>query len=112
MFGTGQDITEQRQVEKLREDILSAVSHELRTPLTSVLGFALTLEKHRERLTPETIDETVSALARAARRLDRLLADLLDVERLRRGLVPLEREWVDVDELVRANRGRVRPGRP
>ena len=101
MFGTGQDITQQRQVEKLREDILSAVSHELRTPLTSVLGFALTLEKHRERLTPETIDETVSALARAARRLDRLLADLLDVERLRRGLVPLEREQVDVDELVR-----------
>ena len=48
MMGTGQDVTEQRQVEKLREDILSAVSHELRTPLTSVLGFALTLEKHRE----------------------------------------------------------------
>ena len=48
MLGTGQDITEQRQVEKLREDILSAVSHELRTPLTSVLGFALTLEKHRD----------------------------------------------------------------
>ena len=46
MMGTGQDVTEQRQVERLREDILSAVSHELRTPLTSVLGFALTLEKH------------------------------------------------------------------
>jgi PAS domain S-box-containing protein len=101
MVGTGQDVTEQRQVEKLREDILSAVSHELRTPLTSVLGFALTLEKHRERLTPETIDETVSALARAARRLDRLLADLLDVERLRRGLVPLQRDQVDMEELVR-----------
>ncbi len=101
MVGTGQDVTEQNQVEKLREDILSAVSHELRTPLTSVLGFALTLEKHRESLTPETIDETVSALARAARRLDRLLSDLLDVERLRRGALALVRERVDVDELVR-----------
>ena len=47
MVGTAQDMTEQRQVEKLREDILSAVSHELRTPLTSVLGFALTLEQRR-----------------------------------------------------------------
>jgi signal transduction histidine kinase len=101
MLGTRQDVTEQRQVEKLREDILSAVSHELRTPLTSVLGFALTLEKHRETMTPETIDETISALARAARRLDRLLADLLDVERLRRGVVALQREQVDADELVR-----------
>jgi PAS domain S-box-containing protein len=100
MLGTGQDVTEQRRVEKLREDILSAVSHELRTPLTSVLGFALTLEKHRKSLTQETIDETVSALARAARRLDRWLADLLDVERLRRGVVALQRERVDVDELV------------
>ena len=100
MLGTGQDITEQRQVERLREDILSAVSHELRTPLTSVLGFALTLEKHRDTLSPETIDETVVALADAARRLDRLLADLLDVERLRRGLVVLAREQVAVGELV------------
>ena len=75
--------------------ILSAVSHELRTPLTSILGFALTLEKRRATLA-ETIDETVVALADAARRLERLLADLLDVERLRRGVVALEREKVDV----------------
>jgi PAS domain S-box-containing protein len=100
MVGSDQDVTEQRQVEKLREDILSAVSHELRTPLTSVLGFALTLEKHRATLTPETIDETVAELAEAARRLDRLLADLLDVEQLRRGLVALRRERVEVGELV------------
>ncbi|HSE80187.1 MAG TPA: MASE1 domain-containing protein [Gaiellaceae bacterium] len=101
MVGTGQDVTEQRQVEKLREDILSAVSHELRTPLTSVLGFALTLEKHGRDLTPETVHETAAALAQAARRLDRLLADLLDVERLRRGVLVLRRERVDVAELTR-----------
>jgi PAS domain S-box-containing protein len=99
MVGTAQDVTEHRQVEKLREDILSAVSHELRTPLTSVLGFALTLEKHRG-LSPELMDETVGALAEAARRLERLLSDLLDVERLRRGLVALRREPCDVTELV------------
>ncbi|MGH3042715.1 MAG: MASE1 domain-containing protein [Gaiellaceae bacterium] len=100
MLGTAQDVTEQRQVEKLREDILSAVSHELRTPLTSVLGFALTLEKHGPTLTQETLAETVAELVNAARRLERLLADLLDVERLRRGLVVLRRERVDVGELV------------
>jgi PAS domain S-box-containing protein len=100
MLGTAQDVTEQRQVEKLREDILSAVSHELRTPLTSILGFALTLEKYGPTLTPETLAETVAELAKAARRLERLLTDLLDVERLRRGLVVLRRERVDVAELV------------
>ncbi len=100
MMGTAQDVSEQRQVERLREDILSAVSHELRTPLTSVLGFALTLETHGRTMSPETMDETVAALAQAARRLDRLLADLLDVERLRRGLFILRRELVDLSELA------------
>jgi PAS domain S-box-containing protein len=101
MVGTAQDITEQRQAEKLREDILSAVSHELRTPLTSVLGFALTLEHRRRELPDDAIDDMLGELSRAARRLDRLLGDLLDVERGRRGLVDVSRERTDVHELVR-----------
>jgi PAS domain S-box-containing protein len=43
MVGTAQDVTEQRQVESLRDDILSSVSHELRTPLGSVLNFSVAL---------------------------------------------------------------------
>jgi PAS domain S-box-containing protein len=79
MLGTAQDVTEQRHAERLREDILSAVSHELRTPLTAVLGFAVTLEQRRN---------------------ERLLVDLLDVERLRHGAVDIKREQVEVLELV------------
>jgi PAS domain S-box-containing protein len=101
MVGTAQDVTEQRQVDRLREDILSAVSHELRTPLTSVLGFALTLEERRSELDPETVDEIVADIAQAARRLERLLSDLLDIERLRLGHTVVRRDRVDVDELVR-----------
>jgi PAS domain S-box-containing protein len=101
MVGTAQDVTEQRQVERLREDILSAVSHELRTPLTSVLGFALTLEERRSELDERTIDEIVADIAQAARRLERLLGDLLDIERLRLGHTVVRREPVDVGDLVR-----------
>jgi signal transduction histidine kinase len=101
MVGTAQDVTEQRHVERLREDILSAVSHELRTPLTSVLGFALTLEERRSELDQETIDEIVADIAQAARRLERLLADLLDIERLRLGHTVVRREPVDVGDLIR-----------
>jgi PAS domain S-box-containing protein len=101
MIGTAQDVTEQRQVERLREDILSAVSHELRTPLTSVLGFALTLEERRSELDPETVDEIVADIAQAARRLERLLSDLLDIERLRLGHTVVRRERIDVADLVR-----------
>ena len=102
MVGTAQDVTDQRQADRLREDILSAVSHELRTPLTSVLGFALTLERRRKDLPDEAVEATVLELSRAARRLERLLSDLLDVERLRRGLVVVSREPTDVLALVEA----------
>jgi PAS domain S-box-containing protein len=100
MLGTAQDVTEQRQVDRLREDILSAVSHELRTPLTSVLGFAVSLEERRRELPDEAIDGIVRELAGAARRLERLLADLLDVERMRRGLLAVTRQRTDVRALV------------
>jgi signal transduction histidine kinase len=77
------------------------VSHELRTPLTSVLGFALTLEERRSELDEETVSEIVVDIAQAARRLERLLADLLDIERLRLGHTVVRREPVDVGDLVR-----------
>ena len=100
MVGTAQDVTERHQAERLREDILSAVSHELRTPLTAVLGFAITLEERRSSLPEAEVDRIVGELGRAARRLDRLLADLLDIERLRRGLVGVTRQATDVGDLV------------
>ena len=100
MLGTSQDVTEQRQAERLRDDILSAVSHELRTPLTTILGFALTLEQRRGELSDSELDRVVAELGRAARRLERLLVDLLDVERVRRGVVDLARDRTDVVRLL------------
>jgi PAS domain S-box-containing protein len=100
MLGTAQDVTEQRQADRLREDILTAVSHELRTPLTTILGFAVTLEQRREDLSPAELDRIVAELGRAARRLEGLLVDLLDVERVRRGALALTRQSTDVLQLV------------
>ena len=100
MLGTAQDVTEQRQVERLRDDMLTAVSHELRTPLTSILGFALTLERRGNDLTEEETKRIVDELVQGARRLERLLVDLLDVERVRRGAVQLSRSRTDLLALV------------
>jgi PAS domain S-box-containing protein len=100
MLGTAQDVTEQRQAERLRDDILSAVSHELRTPLTAVLGFALTLESRRDELSRDEAERITRELSLAARRLERLLADLLDVERMRRGVFEISRTRTEVLSLV------------
>ncbi|HEY3106074.1 MAG TPA: MASE1 domain-containing protein [Gaiellaceae bacterium] len=100
MLGTSQDVTDQRQAEKLRDDILSTVSHELRTPLASVLGFAITLEQRRLDLSDEELARVVAELVSASRRLERLLTDLLDVERARKGVIHLQRQRTDVLDLV------------
>jgi PAS domain S-box-containing protein len=101
MLGTAQDITEQRQVETLRNDILSTVSHELRTPLTSVMGSALTLQGRAEELSAPTSRMLIDQLVEQALRLERLLVDLLDIDRLRHGLVTANRRSTDVALLVR-----------
>jgi PAS domain S-box-containing protein len=101
MVGTVQDVTEQRQIETLRNDILSTVSHELRTPLTSVMGAAVTLQARVESLPASTSRALLDQLVQQALRLERLLADLLDIDRLRHGLVAPNRRPTDVAELVR-----------
>ncbi len=100
MVGTSQDITDRKHVEELRESILSAVSHELRTPLTSIVGFSLTLQQYGSRVSSERRRDIVDHLTREARRLERLLSDLLDLDRLRLGSVGASFRRTDLGQLV------------
>jgi PAS domain S-box-containing protein len=100
MVGTAQDVTERKQLDALRDTILATVSHELRTPLTAILGFALTLDEGSVELTEAERRKLLQHLAEQARRLDRLLSDLLDLDRLRHGSLTPEFAETDVAELV------------
>jgi PAS domain S-box-containing protein len=98
MLGTGQDITERKQLDQLRDTILSAVSHELRTPLTAIVGFAQTLNVRT--LEPRLRSVLIENLFVQAQRLERLLADLLDLDRLRHGFVRPKFAETDIANLV------------
>lgn len=102
MVGTAQDVTERKQLDELRDNILSAVSHELRTPLTSILGFAITLQERGGTLSDEERSAMFGHLAVQAARLDHLLSDLLDIDRLRHGLVRPSFGLTDLGGLVAA----------
>jgi PAS domain S-box-containing protein len=88
-------------LDEMKNTFLEAVSHELRTPLAAILGFALTLERSDVQLGEERSKELLTRLAANARKLDRLLSDLLDLDRLSRGIVEPRRRAVDVGELAR-----------
>ena len=76
-----------RALDAMKNTFLEAVSHDLRTPLTSILGSALTLEQSGLELPPEDAVDLVHRIAANARKLERLLGDLLDLDRLQRGIV-------------------------
>ena len=90
-----------REIDAMKNTFLHAVSHELRTPLASILGFAVTLEHHRGTLPAEETQELTKRLAVNARKLDRLLSDLLDLDRLDRGIIEPKWRPTDVGALVR-----------
>jgi PAS domain S-box-containing protein len=89
-----------RTLDELKSGFLQAVSHDLRTPLASVLGISLTLQRGRGLLGPDDTDDLLGRLAANARRLDRILTGLLDLDKLDRGIVELRREPVDLASLV------------
>jgi PAS domain S-box-containing protein len=89
-----------RTLDELKSGFLQAVSHDLRTPLASVLGISLTLQRGRGLLSPDDTDDLLGRLAANARRLDRILTGLLDLDKLDRGIVELRREPVDLASLV------------
>src|SRR5919106_1158361 len=90
-----------RQVDEMKNAFLSAVSHELRTPLSAVMGYALTLKQDELTLPQEERRELLDRLAANAQKLQRLLGDLLDVDRMERGILEPQRQPVDLDALAR-----------
>ena len=90
-----------RQLDEMKNTFLEAVSHELRTPLTTILGTALTLDRDDLDLSSSEARDLTGRLATNARKLDRLLSDLLDLDRLSRGIIEPKRRPADVSTLVR-----------
>ena len=90
-----------RALDDMKNTFLEAVSHDLRTPLTSILGSALTLEQSNLDLPQDDAIDLVRRIASNARKLERLLGDLLDLDRLQRGIVSPQRVPTDLEALVR-----------
>jgi len=83
--GTIEDISERKRVEKAKEELASIVSHELRTPLTSIRGTLEWLAVRIPHGLPPKAARAVDIARSAARRMERLIGDLLDMERLESG---------------------------
>jgi two-component system sensor histidine kinase KdpD len=88
------------RTEELRSSLLSAVSHDLRTPLAAIGGAASALRGGAPGLDTARREELVETIGDEATRLERLVANLLDMTRLESGISDVRRDWVPADELV------------
>lgn len=88
---------EAREAIRMRDDILAVVSHDLRNPLNTISVASSLLELNPS---PEVTTKAQRSIGRAAKQMERLLQDLLDVSRADAGGMVVERAPVDVVALI------------
>jgi PAS domain S-box-containing protein len=93
-----EESAELRALDETKNTFLAAVSHDLRTPLAAILGLAVTL--HAQPFDAEQTEDLARRIAANARKLDRIVSDLLDLDRLSRGIVAPELGSVDLGAVV------------
>ena len=115
-----QRLVELEQLDKLKTQFLSMASHELRTPLTAVSGFMQIARRRMSRMAgandipapwrdeAQKSDETLEMANRQAKKLARLIDELLDVSRLQQGRVEMRLAEIDLADVIREVAERMR----
>ncbi|WP_432821015.1 ATP-binding protein [Trichloromonas sp.] len=93
------DVSQERELDRMKSEFISTAAHELRTPLTVILGFSEVLLAENDLV--EHQREYLSIIVDKAEVLQRLIDDLLDLGRVDSGrLVHVEKDRCDIGELV------------
>lgn len=103
------DISERKEIERVKDEFVSVVSHELRTPLTSIRGALGLLAAGKLDDAPDKRKRMLELAASNTDRLIRLINDILDIERMASGGVAFERADVSLPELVSLSVEAIRP---
>ena len=89
-----------RRADTVKTALLRAVSHDLRSPLTAISAAGEAVGSPS--LSPQEREEMAAVIQEEARRLSRLVDNLLDLSRLEAGAAEPRRDWTSVEELIRA----------
>src|SRR5947208_4161217 len=81
--------------DKMQQEFINIASHEMKTPTQAILGYSKLIRRH-----PEKREGMIEAIARNANRLQRLTNDILDVTRIETQSLKLNKERVNLNELV------------
>jgi signal transduction histidine kinase len=98
------------RVNRAKSEFVSIVSHEFRTPLTGIQGFSEMMKD--EDLSVAEMKEYAGDINKDAQRLNRMITEMLDLDRMEAGRMTLHREPADLNAIVSEAADRVRPNAP
>lgn len=96
---SGQDITQRKEVDRMKSDLINTVSHEIRTPLASISGFIELLLKRD--LNAEKRQKYLQVMHKEAKRLTDLINDFLDIQRMESGKQIFEKERFKIYDVIK-----------
>jgi PAS domain S-box-containing protein len=103
------DITQIKQAEKMKQEFTATVSHELRTPLTSVMGAVGLISSGVIGTLPDAVAALLGVASRNCQRLLELIDDLLDMEKLAAGKLPMRIELQELMPLLEQSIAELQP---
>jgi len=95
-----QDITELRELDRLKDEFLSIASHELKNPLTVLKGYVQILLRGDVEVSSVRERQVLTVIDREVNRLSRLINVMLDVSRIQLGGLKLDRQSMDLGALA------------
>lgn len=96
------------ETERLRTALLSSISHDLKTPLASIIGSTSSLQAYGDSFSAAARNDLLVTIREEAERLNRFVANLLDITRLESGAIELRRDWVEAGDVIGSAVGRIR----
>ena len=103
-------VVELERLNRAKSDFVSIVSHEFRTPLTGIQGFSEMMQS--EELTIDEMREYAGDINKDAHRLNRMITEMLDLDKMESGRMEIHRESVDLNAIVNEAANRMRPNAP
>lgn len=99
-YGTNTDITDQKELEKQKDNFLAVASHELKTPVTSIKAYAQVLEMMLKRAGDTKNALLMSKMDGQINRLTSLIGDLLDVTKINSGRLEFDNVPFDFNQMM------------
>ena len=100
-IGTFMDVTNRRRVLQQKDEFINVASHELKTPVTSLKASIQILQRMKDNPNPVIFDKMLSQAGKSLDKLNRLIVDLLDSNRISEGQLQLRKVRFNIGELVR-----------